>query len=73
VYAGKENWQSLFQPQRIENPFTKPVPVVKFEAKDFPPYPPLYREKFPKFSKIAHPSEIQAKIKREESEKRKLF
>jgi hypothetical protein len=73
VYAGKENWQSLFQPQRIENPFTKPVPVVKFEAKDFPPYPPLYREKFPKFRKIALPSEIQAKIKKEESEKRKLF
>jgi hypothetical protein len=73
VYAGKETWQSLFQPQRIENQFVKPAPVVKFEAKDFPPYPPLYRSKFPKYRKVALPAEIQQKIKREEQGKRGLF
>jgi hypothetical protein len=73
VYAGKETWQQLFQPQRIENSFYKPVPVVKFEAKDFPAYPPLYRDKFPKIRKIALPAEIQQKIKQNEQEKRGLF
>lgn len=73
VYAGKETWKQLFQPQRIENSFVKPVPTVKFEAKDFPPTPPLYREKFAKFRKIALPAEIQEKIKKQEQEKRGLF
>lgn len=73
VYAGKETWKQLFQPQRIENPFVKPLPVVNFEAKDFPPYPPLYRDKFTKFRKVALPSEVLSKIKKEETEKRKLF
>jgi|GEM_PF-939693 len=73
VYAGKETWKQLFQPQRIENSFVKPVPTVKFEAKDFPPPPPLYREKFAKYRKIALPAEILSKIKKQESEKRKLF
>jgi hypothetical protein len=73
VYAGKETWQHLFQPQRIENQFEKPAPVVKFEAKDFPPYPPLYRGKFPKYRKVALPAEIQQKIKKEEQGKRGLF
>ena len=73
VYAGKETWQQLFQPQRIENPFSKPVPVVKFEAKDFPPYPSLYREKFTKFRNIVLPAEISEKIKKDEQNKRGLF
>ncbi len=73
VYAGKETWQQLFQPQRIENSFYKPVPVVKFEARDFPPYPPLYRAKFPKYRKIALPAEVLNKIKKDELNKRGLF
>ncbi|GAB7027460.1 outer membrane lipoprotein-sorting protein [Geotalea toluenoxydans] len=73
AYAGKETWKQLFQPQRIENPFVKPVPVVKFEAKDFPPTPPLYREKFSKFRKISLPAEILQKIKKDEQSKRGLF
>lgn len=73
VYAGKETWKQLFQPNRIENSFLKPVPDVKFTAKDFPPYPPLYREKFARFRKVALPSEIQNKIRGEEQKKRSLF
>jgi hypothetical protein len=73
VYAGKETWKQLFQPQRIENPFVKTAPTVNFTAKDFPPTPPLYRDKFPKFRKIVLPAEIASRIKKEELEKRKLF
>lgn len=73
VYAGGEDWKQLFQPQRIENPFVKPVPVVNFTAKNFPAHPPIYREKFPKFRKVDLPSEIQNKIKKEEQSKRGLF
>jgi hypothetical protein len=73
VYAGGEDWKQLFQPQRIENPFVRPVPVVNFQAKDFPAHPPLYRDKFAKYRKIELPAEIESKIKKEEQGKRGLF
>jgi hypothetical protein len=73
VYINGESWDRLFQPQRIENPFPKPVPVVNFQAKDFPPHPPLYRDKFSKYRAINLPSEIQNRIRNEEQNNRKLF
>jgi hypothetical protein len=73
VYAQSEDWKQLFQPQRLENSFTKPVPAVNFTAKDFPAHPPLYRDKFAKYRKVDLPSEIQNKIKKEEQNNRGLF
>lgn len=72
-FGGKETWQSLFQPQRIENSFPRKEPTVKFTAADFPPAPPLYRDKFDKYRKISLPGEILKKIKEEELNKRSLF
>ncbi len=73
AFPGGQTWKEFFQTQRIEQPFVKPTPVVNFTEKDFPPIPLLYREKFPKFRKIALPSEIQERIKKEEQLKRGLF
>jgi hypothetical protein len=73
VYPAGESWQSRFQPQRIENPFPKPVPAVNFAAKDFPPPPPLYREKFPKLRNVQLPAEIQQKIRQQEQKQRGVF
>jgi hypothetical protein len=73
VYVGGEDWKKLFEPQRIENSFPKPTPVVNFTAKDFPPHPPLYRDKFPKYRTVNLPADIQARIKNEEQNKRRLF
>ena len=73
IFQSGETPTAFFQPQRIEHPFVKPVPTVRFAASDFPPPPPLYRGKFSKYRNVVLPNDIQNKIKKEEQNKRALF